>query len=102
MTNPNIRFFWIHEHSEIFVAESWQQILQDAGNCGSAIRADGTSEMNYEPVEYGELPPTTRVQFAVIDNQGFRTGEIFDGTLEQLIARWPAKKLPELVFTQYP
>lgn len=101
MTNQGIRFFWIGEESEIFAAESWEQILSSGDSCGSGVRADGTSELDDEPAEYGELAPTTRVQFAVVDEHERRTDEIFEGTLAQVIERWPPKSLPEMVMTQY-
>ncbi|ARK80982.1 hypothetical protein BOC40_11665 [Burkholderia pseudomallei] len=101
MTTQTIRFFWIGEESEIFAAESWEQILADSGRCGSGVRADGTSELDGQPAEYGELPADTKVQFAVVDDNERRTGEIFEGTLAQVIERWPANSLPEMVMTQY-
>lgn len=101
MTNHSIRFFWIGEESEIFVAESWDQILADGGSCGSGVRGDGISELDNALAEYGELAPATRVQFTVVDEHERRTGEIFEGTLAQVIERWPPKSLPEMVMTQY-
>ncbi|MCA8328477.1 hypothetical protein [Burkholderia cepacia] len=101
MEHPRIRFFWIGEESEIFVALSWDQLLADDGKCGSGIRVDGTLDWNDEPADFGELPPTTRVRFAVVDEHDRRTGEIFDGTLAEVAERWPPKSLPEMLMTQY-
>ncbi|KGS34475.1 hypothetical protein X962_2006 [Burkholderia pseudomallei MSHR7343] len=101
MNDQTIRFFWIGEESEIFAAKSWEQILADNGSCGSGVRSDGVSELDGEPAEYGELSPDTLVQFAVVEDNERRTGEIFEGTLAQVIERWPVKSLPEMVLTQY-
>lgn len=101
MENRHIRFFWIGEESEIFVALSWEQLLADDGKCGSGISADGTLDWNDGPAEFGELPPTARVRFAVVDDHDRRTGEIFEGTLEQVAERWPPRSLPEILMTQY-
>jgi hypothetical protein len=100
-TSNTPRFFWIGEESEVFVADSWEQLLADDGKCGSGIRADGTSEIDAEAAEHGELSPDTVVQFAVVDQDERRTGEIFEGTLAQVAERWPPNSLPQMLMTQY-
>jgi hypothetical protein len=103
-TSNTPRFFWIGEESEVFVADSWEQILADDGNSGTGIEkvVDGVAYDDLgEPIEYGELPANRPVKFRVMDEDERLTGEIFEGTLAQMAERWPANSLPEMLMTQY-
>ncbi|PRZ51180.1 hypothetical protein BX589_12021 [Paraburkholderia fungorum] len=105
MTTINtLRFFWIGEESEVFAAESWEQILADDGHSGTGIEkvVDGIAidDMG-DPIEWGEVPADRPVRFNVVDENERLTGEVFEGTLGQLAERWPPNSLPEMLMTQY-
>lgn len=99
-----VRFFWIGEESEIFAAESWEQILADDGKSGTGIERviDGIAYDDLgERIEYGEVPADRPVRFLIADEDESSTGEVFEGTLAKFHERWPAKELPEMLLTQY-
>lgn len=109
---PKVRFFWIGEESEVFVAASLDQLLA-ATECGTGIERftddfDHTGirvlklfDDSGDEMEWGELVGTTRVKFNVIDDDERQTGGLFEGTLDEMHARWPANSLPEMLMTQY-
>ena len=55
---PNPRFFWIGEETEVFAAESLQQLVDDAGRCGSGVglmRGEDLFDESGEPMQWGEV-----------------------------------------------
>jgi hypothetical protein len=99
-----VRFFWIGEQSEVFAAESWEQIIADEGNSGTGIGkvVDGMPLDDFgDPIEWGELPADQKVRFNVVDDDERPTGELFEGTLAEMHDRWPSKAFPEMLMTGY-
>jgi hypothetical protein len=102
----SIRFFWIGEESEIFVAASWEKILNDQGHCGTGIESvvDGVAlAEDGEPMEWGELDPIeTRMWMWNCDEDerplGMIRGNLYD------IYAWTdggRYNMPVLFSTQY-
>jgi hypothetical protein len=99
-----VRFFWIGEESEVFAAESWEQILADEGKSGTGIGkvvAGVPLDEFDDPIEWGELPADQKVRFNVADDDERPTGELFEGTLAEMHDRWPSKAFPEMLMTGY-
>ena len=91
---PKPRFFWIGEYSEVFVAESLDQLLADEGSCGSGI-ARYTDDFDYtgirvlkifddngDELEWGEYSGLERDTIRNCDDDERRletlTGSLFD------------------------
>ncbi|MGX6999855.1 hypothetical protein [Caballeronia sp. KNU42] len=109
---PTPRFFWIGETSEVFAATSIEQ-LTAATECGTGIERF-TDDFDYtgvrvmklfdesgDEMDWGEFPADHAVSFNVIDEDERKTGEVFEGTLAAVFARWPSKSLPEMLMTGY-
>ncbi|OUL79903.1 hypothetical protein [Paraburkholderia hospita] len=88
----NVRFFWIGEDTEIFVAESITQLIEgDNHRCGTGVErheidGDGTVRLygdDGDELEWGELDGVaTRMTFRNCDDNERRletlTGNLFD------------------------
>jgi hypothetical protein len=78
---PNPRFFWIAEETEVFVAESLDQLINDVGWCGTGIaRACGDKlfDEQGEEMEWGELSPFERRTVRSNEAGGTFTGDLLD------------------------
>ncbi|CAG9195713.1 conserved hypothetical protein [Paraburkholderia tropica] len=100
------RFFWIGETSEIFVAESWQQILADQGQCGTGIESvvDGAAlDDDGEEIEWGELDPNTMRMWMWDCDENERPRGLINGNLYDLYALTDGGRfnMPVLFCTQY-
>lgn len=100
-----VRFFWIGEPSEVFAAESWEQILADAGYSGTGIEniVDGAPIDDFgDPIEWGEIDGNDRVTVRDCDEDerplGTLRGSMHDHFAWQGGGRYG---LPVMMFTQY-
>ncbi|WP_438391130.1 hypothetical protein [Caballeronia sp. DA-9] len=85
---PKPRFFWIGEESEMFVAESFEQLIEESSCCGTGIEkiVDGIP-VNYEgePVEWGEFTGSERMTIRNCD-ENERPLERMTGSLHDIYA----------------
>ncbi|WP_246795659.1 hypothetical protein [Burkholderia perseverans] len=106
MHSQQVRFFWIGERSEIFAAVSFQQLLDDAGECGSGIEfvdAGTPFDRDGAPIEYGELDGNEhRLTVVELDHRERPLGNL-TGSLHDIYARSDGgrHKLPAMLLTAY-
>ncbi|WLE60267.1 hypothetical protein GIY62_06290 [Burkholderia plantarii] len=106
MHSQPVRFFWIGERSEIFAAVSFQQLLDDAGQCGSGIEfvdAGTPFDRDGEPIEYGELDGNTHRLTVMERDSADRPLGYLTGSLHDIYARVDGGrfKLPSMLLTWY-
>lgn len=99
------KFFWIGEESEIFVAESFEQLLADKGNCGSGIEVIvGGTPCDYfgASMEWGELDGSERLTVRDTDENERYCGT-FTGNLHDIYARFDGGRheMPVMLLSQY-
>ena len=101
----NVRFFWIGEPSEIFAAESWEQILADAGESGTGLEkfVDGVPVDDWgDPIDWGEIDGSDRLTVRDCDEDERRLGTL-TGSMHDHYAWQGGERygLPVMMFTQY-
>lgn len=103
MTYP--RFFWIGETSEVFVAESFEQLVADEGQCGSGLeRFDKGVPVDEfgDPIEWGEINGNCRLTIRDCDENGRPRGTLA-GSMHDMYAWLDGGRynMPVMFFTQY-
>jgi hypothetical protein len=105
MTYP--RFFWIGETTEIFVAESFEQLVADKGHCGSGLErfslTDGAPIDDWgDPIEWGEFGGGKRLTIRDTDENDRPCGT-FRGSLHDIYVRLNGERfgLPSQLLSSY-
>ncbi|WP_186155633.1 hypothetical protein [Burkholderia gladioli] len=105
MHSQPVKFFWISEESEIFVATSFAQILTDAGACGTGINSvvDGVPlDSDGAPIEWGEVDGNVRTTIVELDRRERVLGTL-NASLRDIYERTDGGRysLPNMLLTQY-
>lgn len=113
MDNRHVRFFWIGEESELFVAESIDQLVADRGSCGTGIHSSecvleaGEAKwtlFDYHgtEIEWGEFDGSLRTTIRECDENERPLGTL-TGSLLDIYAHVDGgrRTLPVMLMTQY-
>ena len=110
MDNRNVRFFWVGEESEIFVAASIRQLASDNGRAGTGIdrwedhadRGVLLFDEEGEMIEWGELDAIATRMTLRKRGDDDRPLETLRGNLYDLYAWTDGRfNLPVMFCTQY-
>lgn len=104
------KFFWLGETSEIFVAESIFQLIDDRGHCGTGIERCSLSPTDWprifdsgdEEMEWGEFDGSERMTIRDSDENDRYCGS-FTGNLHDIYARFNGGRfeMPVMLLSQY-